>query len=121
MTNQEAIKWVDGRILELSCLADITSKDKKMQRVNEEYNALLQARLALEKQIPMAPELEIANNDELWRKEIYRCVKCGTVLYIQNHITSPDGRGFRRFPQGSRTQSCHKCGQIQIWGDGHHV
>lgn len=119
MTNQEAIKWIDGRVLELSCLVDITPETgSKMKRINEEYNALLLVRSALEKQIPMAPDLKIANNDELWRKEIYSCVTCGTVLYIQNHFASSDGRGFRRFPQGSRTQACHKCGQIQIWGNG---
>ena len=115
MTNQEAIKWIDGRVLELSCLADISNTDKKMQRINEEYNALLQARAALEKRIPVAPDLNIANNDELWRKEIYSCVNCGKVLYIQNHIADPDGRGFRRFPNGARTYACPECGQVQNW------
>lgn len=115
MTNQEAIKWIDGRVLELACLVDITNTDKKMQRINEEYNALLQARAAIEKQIPLAPEHKIAHNDELWRKEIYSCVTCGNVLYIQNHITFPDGSGFRRFPNSARTKACPICGQVQNW------
>ena len=58
MTDQEAIKWIDGRVLELSCLVDITSTDKGMQRINEEYNALLQARAAIFKRIPEKPDVK---------------------------------------------------------------
>ena len=113
MTDQEAIKWIDGRVLELSCLADITSTDKKMQRINEEYNALLQARAALEKRIPMEPELTININDRLWRTETHRCARCTQTLFVQNHIDTPNG--FRRFPRGSRVPVCPTCGQAQKW------
>ena len=115
MTDQEAIKWIDGRVLALSCLADITSKDREMQRINEEFNAMLRARDALHKQIPMKPVLTVENNDELWRKEVYRCIVCEQILYIQNHIADPDGRGFRRFPQGGRSKACPECGQALKW------
>ena len=121
MTDQEAIKWIDGRIQELVKSRLQASSPKEVACLNEEYKALLLARAALEKQIPKAPALKIDNNDELWRKERYICVKCGAVLYIQNHIASPDGRGFRRFPNGSRSATCPKCGQAIAWGETAHV
>lgn len=119
MTSQEAIKWIDGRILELSCLADITIKDKKMQRINEECNALLQARPALEKQIPMAPERTIIHDDEIWKKAAYRCAVCTEELYLVEAIAHPVC-GWERATQGSRSPFCHSCGQALKW-EGAHV
>lgn len=120
MTNQEAIKWIDGRVLELACLVDITSSDRRMQRINEEYNALLLARTAIYKQIPMQPELKIEHNDELWRKELYVCQICGEILCIQHYLARPDGV-FSRYHLGSRTTACPSCGQVLKWKDDNHV
>lgn len=113
MTDQEAIKWIDGRILELSCLADITSKDKKMQRINEEYNALLKARAAIEKRIPIKPMLSIKINNR-WRTETHQCIVCMTPLFIKTHIELPSG-DFKRIPSGRQVPFCPVCGQAQKW------
>lgn len=114
MTDQEAIKWIDGRIIELSCLADITSTDKKMQRINEEYNALLQARAAIEKRIPMKPMLSIEIHNKIWRTETHQCIVCMTPLFIKTHIELPTG-DFKRLPSGRHAQFCPVCGQAQKW------
>lgn len=124
MTDQEAIKWIDGRVLELSCLVDITSTDKGMQRINEEYNALLLARAAIFKQIPEKPEIK--KNEEpyarfgktgILKRTMYFCPVCGKTLYVQNHFeyTAEDGSGFERWPAGSTTPCCPKCGQALKW------
>lgn len=124
MTNQEAIKWIDGRVLELSCLVDITNTDKKMQRINEEYNALLQARAALEKRIPVKPEIKETEQpfsrfekSGILKKTVYSCPACGKPLYVQHHFEfkSEYGEGFERWPAGSQTPFCPKCGQALKW------
>lgn len=124
MTDKEAIKWIDGRVLELSCLVDITSTDKGMQRINEEYNALLVARAAIFKRIPEKPEVK--ENEEpfsrfgksgILKRTMYHCPACGKILYVQNHFdyTCEGGSGFERWPVGSTTPCCQKCGQALKW------
>ena len=120
MTNQEAIKWIDGRVLELSCLVDITSTDKGMQRINEEYNALLLARITLEKLLPVNPEIKEDSEPTVrygesgvLKKTIYRCPVCGKPLYVQYHFEYQNG--FHRWPAGSQTPFCPKCGQALKW------
>lgn len=126
MTDQEAIKWIDGRVLELSCLADITNTDKKMKRVNEEYNALLQARAAIEKRIPEKPEIKeteqpFAQFEEsgILKRTVFSCPACGRPLYVQHHFEykSEYGEGFKRWPSGSQTPHCPSCGQALKWKD----
>lgn len=119
MTNQ-AIKWIDGRVLELSCLADITSTDKGIQRINEEYNALLIARTCIYKQIPEKPEIKESEQaavrfeeSGVLKRTTYYCPVCGTPLYIQYHFEYKDG--FHRWPVGNQTPCCHKCGQALKW------
>ena len=104
MTNQEAIKWIDGRILERACLVD---------------NALLRSKAALEKQIPMAPERTIIHDDEIWKKTAYRCAVCTEELYLVEAIAHPVC-GWERATQGSRSPFCHSCGQALKW-EGAHV
>lgn len=120
MTNQEAIKWIDGRVLELACLVDITSTDKGMQRINEEYNALLRARAAIEKQIPVEPETKETakaavrfGESGVHKRTMYNCPVCGHPLYVQHHFEYENG--FNRWPAGSTTPSCPKCGQALKW------
>lgn len=125
MTDQEAIKWIDGRVLELSCLSDITIHDeKKMQRINMEYNALLLARIALYKQIPEEPEIKETENTTVrfgnsgvLKRTAYICPVCGQPLYVQNHFEfkNETASGFDRWPAGSRAPACHKCGQALKW------
>lgn len=124
MTDQEAIKWIDGRVLELSCLVDITSSDKGVKRINEEYNALLLARTAIYKQISEEPEIKkykgpfarFGKSGIIIRTR-YSCPACSNPLYVQNHFeyTSEDGSGFERWPAGSTTPWCPKCGQALKW------
>lgn len=118
--NQKAIKWIDGRVLELSCLADITSTDKGIQRINEEYNALLLARTAIYKTIPEEPEIKETSKaavrfeeSGVYKRTIYSCPVCGHPLYIQNHFEYQDG--FHRWPTGSHTPCCPRCGQALKW------
>ncbi len=120
MTNQEAIKWIDGRVLELACLVDITSTDKGMQRINEEYNALLLARTAIYKQIPEKPEIKETEKATVRYGEygvlkgtMYLCPVCGKPLYVQYHFEYKNG--FNRWPAGSQTPSCPTCGQALKW------
>lgn len=120
MTDQEAIKWIDGRVLELSCLIDITSTDKGMQRINEEYNAMLVARAAIFKRIPEKPEINETEKaavrfeeSGVYKRTVYSCPVCGFPLYVQNHFEYQDG--FHRWPAGSQTSCCHKCGQALKW------
>lgn len=124
MTDQEAIKWIDGRVLELSCLVDITSTDKGMQRINEEYNALLQARAAIFKRIPEKPEIKETEQpfskfrkSGILKRTTYFCPVCGKPLYVQYHFeyTAEDGSGFERWPAGSTTPCCPGCGQALKW------
>lgn len=114
MTYQESIKWIDGRVLELSSLVDITSTDKGMQRINEEYNALLRSRAAIEKQIQMAPVRIIINDDKLWKKVEYRCEVCMEPIFIVEDIAHPVC-GWQRYTHGDRSPFCPDCGQALKW------
>lgn len=124
MTNQEAIKWIDGRVLELAFLVDITSSDKKRQRINEEYNALLLARTCIYKQIPEKPEIKELSQPAvrhgysgIYKRTVYVCPVCGKNLYVQHHFEyeSESSSGFERWPAGSITPCCPKCGQALEW------
>lgn len=124
MTDQEAIKWIDGRVLELSCLSDITCTAKGLQRIAEEYNALLQARAALEKRIPVKPEIKETEKpyakfekSGILKRTVCSCPVCGKPLYVQHHFEfkSEYGEGFERWPAGSQTPCCPKCGQALKW------
>lgn len=120
MTDQEAIKWIDGRVIELSCLVDITSTDKGMQRINEEYNALLVARAAIFKRIPEKPEIKETEQaavrfgeSGVYKRTTYSCPVCGKLLYVQHHFEYENG--FNRWPAGSQTPCCPGCGQALKW------
>lgn len=102
MTNQEAIKWIDGRVLELACLVDITKTDKKMQRINEEYNALLLARDALRKRTPTMVTHEAT---------LRTCRTCPSCKNVVDEITE--------FVPGQKIRVisnwCRFCGQALKW------
>ncbi len=130
MSLQEAIKWIDGRVLELACLVEITSKDRKIQRINEEYNALLLARTAIYKQIPEKPEIKECSQPAvrhgysgIYKRIIYSCPGCGKPLYVQHHFEyeSESSSGLERWPAGQQTQSCPACGQALKWKEDNHV
>lgn len=114
MTDQEAIKWIDGRVLELACYVDIASNDRQMKRINEEYNALLKARAAIEKHILMAPDRTIIHNDEIWKKAVFRCPRCTETLLIVEAIVHPVC-GFEKVEHGARSTFCPACGQALKW------
>lgn len=102
MTNQQAIKWIDRRILELSCLVDITNTDKKMQRINEEYNALLLARDALRKQTTTMVTHEAT---------LHRCCTCPSCGQVVDEFTDfVPGQKIR-----VRVNWCRFCGQALKW------
>ena len=124
MTDKEAIKWIDGRVLELSCLVDITSSDKGVKRINEEYNALLLARTCIYKQIPEKPEIKETETASIrcgesgvHKRTVCSCPRCGSPLYVQNHFEfkNESRSGFERWPAGSQTPCCPKCGQALKW------
>lgn len=99
MTNQEAIKWIDGRVLELSCLVDITSTDKEMQRINKEYNVLLLARGLFERNTPIKPQKDsLADWD---------CPYCGAYLPFDALNDSIE----------YAPKFCKHCGQAIDWSD----
>lgn len=124
MTDQKAIKWIDGRVLEMACLADITNTDKQMQRINEECNALMLARAALLKRSPEKPIIKETKQpyskfekSGVLKRTVYSCPACGKPQYVQNHFdfTSEHGHGFERWPAGSQTPFCPYCGQSLKW------
>lgn len=112
MTDQEAIKWIHGRIQELKAARLEASSIKEVTRINEEYNALLRAKDALRKQIPALPVFTINIIDNR-REEAYFCSRCGSILFTQIHIELPNG--FKRIPRGYRVPACSVCGQAQKW------
>ena len=112
MTDQEAIKWIDRRIQELVEERYQASSNKEVTRLNDEYNALLQAKNALHKQIPVLPVFTINIIDNR-REEAYLCSRCGSILFTQIHIELPNG--FKRFPRGYLVPACSVCGQAQKW------
>ena len=124
MTNEGAIKWINGRILDLACLVDITSNDRKMERINKEYNALLLAKQAICKQIPEKPETKESSqsairhgNSGVYKRTVYSCPRCGHPLYVQHHFEyeSESSSGIERWPAGSQTPHCPTCGQALKW------
>ena len=124
MTNQEAIKWIDRRILELACIVDITKTDAGMKRINKEYNALLLAGAALAKRTPEKPiiketEKPFAKFEKsgVLKRTVCSCPVCSKPLYVQHHFeyTCKYGSGFERWPAGSQTPFCPKCGQALKW------
>ena len=114
MTDQETIKWIDGRILELACIADITSKDKQMQRINKECSALMRARMAVEKRIPLAPMRTITHDDEMWKRAEYQCPACTEIIFTVEAVVHPVC-GWERATHGTRSPFCHSCGQALTW------
>ena len=112
MASKQAIKWIEGRIQELGEERCQASSNKEVTRLNEEYNALLQAKDALHKQIPALPVFTINIKDNR-REEVYLCSRCGSILFTQIHIELPNG--FKRFPRGYRVPACSVCGQAQKW------
>ena len=121
---EQAIKWIDGRILELACLVDITRKDRGIQRINEEYNALLKARTAIYKQTPENPEITVTEqpavrhgNQGTLKRSICACPACGKPLYVQNHFEyeNESSSGIERWPAGCQSQACPACGQALKW------
>lgn len=104
MTNQQAIKWIDRRILELAYIVDITKTDAGMKRINEEYNALLQARYALEQRIPAMVTHEAT---------LHRCCTCPSCKNVVDEFTE--------FVPGQKIRVqvnwCRFCGQALKWGD----
>ena len=100
MTNQDAIKWVDGRILELACIVDIPPEtDRKMIRINKEYNALQFVRGLLVRNTPTKPQKDsLADWD---------CPYCGAYLpYDALNDPIEDAPKF-----------CKNCGQAIDWSE----
>ena len=128
MTTQEAIKWIDSKMLALACHAEIAHTDKEMDRLNKDGAALQLARTALEKQLPVKPETKESSqsairygNSGVYKRTVYSCPGCGHPLYVQNHFEyeSESSSGFERWPAGSKTPHCPTCGQALKWRDDH--
>jgi len=102
MTDQKAIKWIDRRILELACIVDITKTDAGMKRLNEEYNALLLARNALEKRVPTMVTHEAS---------LHQCRTCPDCKNVVDEFTE--------FVPGQKIRAisnwCRFCGQALKW------
>lgn len=126
MTNQEAIKWIDSKMLALACHTEIARTDKEMDRLNKDGAALQLARTAIYKQIPEKPEIKECSqhavrhgHSGIYKRTIYSCQRCGKPLYVQHHFEyeSESSSGVERWPAGSRTQACPACGQALKWED----
>lgn len=102
MLNQEAIKWIDRRILELACIVDITNTDRGMKRINEEYNALLTAKRSMEHGIPAMVTHEAS---------LYKCCTCPNCKNVVDEFTEfVPGQKIR-----VKVRWCRFCGQALKW------
>ena len=104
MTNQEAIQWIDGRILELSTLYDINRSDAGAKRINEEYKALKLARDAIRKQIP-----ETVTHQATLKK----CCTCPSCLNVVDEFVEVTPWQKIRV----EAHRCRFCGQALKWKD----
>ena len=77
MTPQDAIKWVDGKMLEIICELEVTKSEARRNRLNEEYQALTVLKSCAESRVPVKPTVvdEYLVNGH-WEKE-YECSACG--------------------------------------------
>ena len=96
MTPQEAIKWADGKALEIICELEVTKSKERQKRLNEEYSALTTFKSCAEKQIPIKPLDKTLEYDGYYGL----CPCCNRVV--------GDNKDFSR---------CWYCGQALDWSD----
>lgn len=106
MTDQEAIKWIDGRIRELcgSVLDGAAKNEKLIKVIDKEGAALLKARKALYKSIPAMVTHQAT---------LRQCCTCPSCLNVVDEFTEfVTGQKIR-----VQVQWCRYCGQALKWED----
>lgn len=89
MTNEQALKNIDGKILEIICEMDIASNKKWKERLCREYVTLQKAKDAIEKQIKQpahvsvqAEDIKIGAATFKAGTKTYRCPCCNNWLTL---------------------------------------
>ena len=76
MTPQEAIKWIDGRMLEIVCEFEITTSEAGKKRLNKEYKALSALRQCADKEV----EHKVLNKTLEYDGTYGHCPVCNRIL-----------------------------------------
>lgn len=101
MSNSDAIRFIDGRMLELTCRCECEKTDAGKKRINEEYDFLCLARDAIHKATPTM----VTHNAT--KPEDCTCPSCGNVV---SEFATSFGQRFR-----VTCSYCRICGQALKW------
>ena len=93
MTPEQAINWVDGRLLEIVCELEITTSESGKNRLGKEYEALTRLRICAEKQV-MQKVKQTAKGFQ-----VYHCLACGEQIVHKE----------------KKVRFCSECGQRIDW------
>lgn len=97
MTPQDAIKWADGKMLELVHEYKIATKEAHQNRLDKEYAALTVLKSCAESRVPTTPTYKPKKTDIITTN--YECPVCGC----------------RRLGTGQLVAYCPDCGQCLDW------
>ena len=79
MTNEQALKNIDGKMLELLCEMDIASNKKWKSRLEKEYSTLVRAKEAIEKQIAVQVNISLKGTTD-WNTKCH-CPACRADVF----------------------------------------
>lgn len=97
MTPQDAIKWVDGKMLEIVYELEVTKSEARRNRLNEEYQALTVLKSCAESRVPQRAKWDPKSDGSI--KTNYECLVCGC----------------RRLGHTNLIAYCPDCGQALDW------
>lgn len=97
MTPQEAIKWADGKALEIICELEVTQSEARKKRLSEEYAALTTLKSCAESRVPQKAKYNPKNDGV--PSFNYECLVCGC----------------RRLGHTNDIAYCPDCGQALDW------
>lgn len=99
MTPQEAIKWADGKALEIICELEVTKSEARKKRLNKEYSALTVLKSCSESRVLQKPKYNPLKEGNLTTN--FECPCCGC----------------RRLGHSNRIAYCPDCGQALDWSE----
>lgn len=97
MTPQDAIKWVDGKMLEIVYELEVTKSEAGRKRLNKEYAALTVLKSCAESRVPQRATYKPKSDG--FATTNYECLVCGC----------------RRLGHTNLIAYCPGCGQALDW------
>ena len=97
MTPQDAIKWVDGKMLEIVYELEVTKSEARRKRLNEEYQALTVLKSCAKSRVPQRATYKPESDG--FATTNYECLVCGC----------------RRLGHAHLIAYCPDCGQALDW------